>query len=146
MFRDRRISCLTHVLYVLYALSILVGSPFMFPNPCWILYVILNPCRIYIYAWNPCQIYIYAWNPCRISYITFSMHLSVDLSSKISLLKTPFKGFKTSPRSFDVKPNNATIFGEWIVKSAHILLVMNSDFQGCPESPFWPTTTIFRSW
>ena len=50
MFRDRRTSYLTHVLYVLYALLILVGSPFIFSNPCWILHVVSNPCRIYFYV------------------------------------------------------------------------------------------------
>ena len=53
MFRDHRISCLIHALQVLYALSILVGSPFMFPNPCQILHVISNPCRICSYVCNP---------------------------------------------------------------------------------------------
>ena len=133
MFRDRCISYLIHAFQVLYALSILVGSPFMFPNPYRILHVISNPCRICFYVCNPSQIHL-IWS---------SMYLYVDMPSIFFLLETPRKGFKMSPRSSNTKPNNATILGEWIVKSAHIFLVMNSDFQGCSKSPFWPTATIF---
>ena len=58
MFRDRRISCLIHALQVLYTLSILVGSHFMFPNPCRILHDSSNPCRICFYVCNPCRIHL----------------------------------------------------------------------------------------
>ena len=112
-------------------------------NPSRIFFYVSNPYRILHVAFNPCRIYICDWNPYRFSYITFSMHLSIDFPSKIFLLKTPFEGFKMFPRSCNAKPNNATIFGEWIVKSAHIFLTVNSEFQGCPKWSIWPMATFF---
>ena len=132
MFRDRRISWLIHALQVIYTLSILVRSHFAFP-------ILVGFCLCFQSLSDlflGLQSLLDSFNLVKYAYLRWH---AVD----IFLVKTPRKSFKTFPQSSKTKPSKVTIFGGWIVKSAHIILGMNSDFQGCQERSFWPTAIFF---
>ena len=73
------------------------------------------------------------------------MHIYVDMLSIFFLLKTPRKSFKMFPQSSKTKPSEATIFGGWIVKSAHIILGMKYWNSRLPEKVILAYGYLFRT-